>query len=106
MPLYTLPLINGVICIHIANEGKISWEGVTMQGIYKIEKHEKQNTAKLSTEEVMKIRQRYVTEDIKTIYEDYKDLIAFSGFKKICYGVTWKHLPCYKKREKKWTIEK
>ena len=26
-PYNTLPLISGVICIHMANEGKISWEG-------------------------------------------------------------------------------
>lgn len=63
---------------------------------------EKQNTAVLSTQEVLIIRSRYVNETLEEIYEDYKEKIGFSGFKKICYGVTWKHLPCYKKREKKW----
>ena len=63
---------------------------------------EHQNTAVLSETDVIEIRNRYVNEEINSIYEDYKNKIAFSGFKKVVYGVTWKHLPCYKKREKKW----
>lgn len=63
---------------------------------------EKQNTAKLSEADVLTIRQRYVNESLPQIYENYKHLIGFSGFKKICYGVTWKHLPCYKKRQGIW----
>lgn len=58
--------------------------------------------ALLTNVTVMKIRQRYVNEDLPTIYKDYCDLISYSGFKKICYGVTWKNLPVYKKREKQW----
>ena len=63
---------------------------------------ELQNTAILSENEVIEIRNRYVNEDLQNIYEDYKNKISFSGFKKIVYGATWKHLPCYKKREKRW----
>ena len=63
---------------------------------------EKQNTATLTECQVLEIRNRYVNEDVKTIYEDYSHLIGLAGFKKVCYGVTWKHLPCYKKREQKW----
>lgn len=61
-----------------------------------------QNTAILSEKDVIEIRNRYVNEKILDIYENYKDRISFSGFKKIIYGTTWKHLPCYKKRDKKW----
>lgn len=63
---------------------------------------EKQNTATLTEGQVLEIRNRYVNEDVKTIYKDYAHLIGLAGFKKVCYGVTWKHLPCYKKREQKW----
>lgn len=63
---------------------------------------ELQNTAILSENEVIEIRNRYVNEELQNIYEDYKNRISFAGFKKIVYGATWKHLPCYKKREKRW----
>ena len=63
---------------------------------------ERQNTAILSESDVIEIRNRYVNEELLTIYEDYKDRISLSGFKNVVYGATWKHLPCYKKREKKW----
>lgn len=63
---------------------------------------EYQNTAILKTEDVYEIRRRYVNEELKEIFEDYKHIISFSGFKKVVYGVTWKHIPCYKKRDKKW----
>lgn len=63
---------------------------------------ERQNTAKLTEEEVIIIRNRYVNEEIKEIYEDYKDKITFNGFKNVVFGATWKYLPCYKKRLKKW----
>lgn len=56
----------------------------------------------LTTEEVITIRTRYVNETLDEIYEDYKSKISKASLKKICYGVTWKHLPVYKKREKKW----
>lgn len=69
-------------------------------------KGEKQNTAILSEQEVLVIRNRYVTEDIMSIYKDYKNRISFCGFKKVVYGVTWKHLPCYKKHLKIWVYSK
>lgn len=70
-------------------------KSVSHQGEY-------QNTAVLTSEDVWSIRRRYVNETLPEIFEDYKHKIAFSGFKKVCYGVTWKHIPCYKKREKIW----
>jgi len=66
---------------------------------------ERQNTAILTTTDVMIIRNRYVNEEMKDIYEDYKDKISYSQMKKICYGSAWKHLPCYKKRLKTWILE-
>lgn len=62
---------------------------------------ERTNTAILKETDVIEIRNRYVNETIPEIYEDYKDRITFNGFKNAVYGATWKHLPCYKKREKK-----
>jgi hypothetical protein len=67
---------------------------------------EYQNTAVLTSEEVWSIRNRYVTESLPEIFEDYKEKISSSGFKKVCYGVTWKHIPCYRKREKIWVYPK
>lgn len=67
---------------------------------------ELQNTALLNSEQVFIIRSRYVNEDINEIYKDYKNIIAWSSFKKICYGVTWKHIPCYKKQLKIWVYPK
>ena len=67
---------------------------------------EYQNTAVLTSEDVLTIRRRYVSETLPEIFEDYKEKISFSGFKKVCYGVTWKHIPCYKKRENIWVYPK
>lgn len=67
---------------------------------------EKQNTAALTEKEVLEIRNRYVNETIKEIYKDFSDKISFTGFKKIIYGTTWKHLPYYKKRLKQWVYLK
>ena len=60
--------------------------------------------AKITDEEVIKIRQMYVDNDLNTIYELYSDRVSFSTMKKIVYGQQFKHLPIYKKREKKWIL--
>lgn len=67
---------------------------------------EYQNTAVLTAEDVYSIRKRYVNETVPEIFEDFKHKISFSGFKKVCYGATWKHIPCYKKRLKQWVYPK
>lgn len=67
---------------------------------------ERQNTAVLTEQDVINIRLRYVNEEIKDIFNDYKDKIGFAGFKKVVYGVTWKHQPWYRKREKQWIFPK
>ena len=80
-------------CIEDINKGKRrKQEGID----YPIRKNSKsfahrgenQNTAVLTSIQVLEIRNRYVNESLPEIYEDYKHLISFSGFKKICYGVT------------------
>ena len=58
--------------------------------------------SKLSNEEVMKIRERYVNESVNQIWEDYKDYYSLSGFKKVVQGPSYPNLPLYKKSIKKW----
>ena len=57
---------------------------------------------RFTDDEIISIRQRYVNESAKIIYEDYKDRISFQGFQEILWGRRYKDLPLYKKREKKW----
>lgn len=58
--------------------------------------------AKFSDEEVIKIRERYVNESAKYIYEDYKDRVSYQTFQAMLWGRSYKTLPIYKKKEKKW----
>ena len=59
-------------------------------------------SAKFSNEEVIKIRERYVNESAKQIYEDYKDRVSYQTFQAMRWGRSYKTLPIYKKKEKKW----
>ena len=59
-------------------------------------------SAKFSNEEVIKIRERYVNESAKQIYEDYKDRVSYQTFQAMLWGRSYKTLPIYKKKEKKW----
>lgn len=63
---------------------------------------EKHHHSKLSDSEVLLIRVRYVKETLKNIYKDYKDLYTKKGFEKMIQGGTYKHIPIYKKRKRKW----
>lgn len=58
--------------------------------------------AKFSNEEVVQLRERYVTENAKDIYSDYKDRCSYNTLQQILWGRTYKNLPIYKKKEKKW----
>ena len=62
----------------------------------------KNNSAKFSNNEVIKIRNRYITETAKEIYTDYKDRISFQGFQAILWGRSYKNLQIYNKKEKIW----
>lgn len=59
-------------------------------------------SAKFSNEEVIKIRERYVNESAKQIYEDYKDRVSYQTFQAMLWGRSYQTLPIYKKKEKKW----
>ena len=59
-------------------------------------------SAKFTNEEVIKIRQRYVNESAKVIYEDYKDRVEYQTFQAMLWGRSYNTLPIYKKKEKKW----
>ena len=59
-------------------------------------------SAQFSDEEVIQIRKRYVNESAKQIYEDYKNRVSYQTFQAMLWGRSYKALPIYKKKEKKW----
>lgn len=61
--------------------------------------------AEFSNEEVLKLRQRYVTETAKEIYEDVKDRCKFQTLQQILWGRSYKDVPIYKKKNKAWISE-
>ena len=63
---------------------------------------EKSTKAIFSDKEVVQIRERYVSESAKQIYQDYKEKCNFQSLQQILWGRTYSHLPIYKKKEKKW----
>ena len=63
---------------------------------------EKSFSAKLTDNEVQVIRQRYVNESAKVIYDDYKTKVSYQTFQQILWGRYYSHLPIYKKKEKIW----
>lgn len=64
----------------------------------------KNGRAIFSDEKVLNLRRDFVVKSLEEIYQEHKDEISFSALKKIIYGVHYKHLPIYKKREKKWYL--
>lgn len=70
--------------------------------IYENSKGALSATAEFSNEEIITIRKRYVNENAKIIYEDYKDRVAFQTFQMILWGRYYSDLPIYKKKEKRW----
>lgn len=70
--------------------------------IYENSKGENGASAKFTDDEVIKIRKRYVNESAKQIYEDYKDRVSYQTFQAMLWGRSYKNLPVYKKKEKKW----
>ena len=69
---------------------------------YQATNGEKSKSAILTDEEVIKCRERYVSETAKEIYKDYQDRITYQTFQQILWGRTYTTLPIYKKKEKKW----
>ena len=63
---------------------------------------EKSPGAVFSNEEVIHMRERYVNEDARSIYEDYKDRCSYQTLQQILWGRAYKDLPIYKKKLKTW----
>lgn len=66
---------------------------------------EKSVKAILTDDEVIQFRSRYQNETAISMYMDIKDKISFQTFQSILWGRSYKHLPIYKKKEKKWIYE-
>ena len=67
---------------------------ITKGGNYRAIKGEEVNTAVLTEQDVLDIRNRVSNgETIKNVYKDYKHLISESGFQAVYSNKTWKHLP-------------
>lgn len=63
---------------------------------------EKSFSAILTDEEVLQIRNRYIKETAKQIYEDYKEIMSYQTLQQILWGRHYKHLPIYSKKKKQW----
>lgn len=59
-------------------------------------------SAKFTDEEVINIRKRYENESAKQIYQDYNERVSYQTFQALLWGRSYKNLPIYKKKEKKW----
>ena len=62
-------------------------------------------SAKLTDQEVIEIRKRYINETATQIWQDYKDIYTLGSLKQILNGVKYSHLPIYKKKEGRWINE-
>ena len=69
---------------------------------HRFQKGDKNYTSKLSNEEVIEIRKRYVNETARQIWKDYQNLYTYESFQQILTGVKYSFLPIYKKTQKKW----
>lgn len=92
------------------------WDGTTWKDIkpevyteenkryymYEATNGENSINAKLTDEEVMICRNRYVNENAKEIYKDYQNRISYQTLQQILWGRSYKHLPIYKKKSKEW----
>lgn len=58
--------------------------------------------AAFTNEEVLQMRQRYVNETAKEIYQDYQDRCSYNTLQSILWGRTYKNVPLYKKKLKEW----
>ena len=52
--------------------------------------------------DILNMRQRYMTETAKEIYESYKNHIQYQTLQSILWGRSYKDLPIYLKQEKRW----
>lgn len=59
-------------------------------------------SAIFTSEEVIKMRERYVNESAREIYADYQNKCNYQTLQQILWGRTYKDLPIYKKKQKVW----
>lgn len=94
--------------ISLINNGKTNWDyrgrSIPLRAIKSSYQGENNGNAKFSNKEVIEIRKLYVNKSLEEIYKLYKDRCSYSEMKKICYGVQFKNLPVYKKRQKVWLL--
>lgn len=64
---------------------------------------EKSPLTKMTDEQVLKCRRRYVNETAREIYDDIKPAVTYATFQAILWGRRFKHLPVYDKKKKCWT---
>ena len=92
------------------------WDGTTWKGIH-ADVYTQENllyymrhasdgdaglNSSLTNEEVLAIRTRYIHENAKSIYSDYNNRCSYQTFQQILWGRTYKNVPIYKKKEKRW----
>lgn len=63
---------------------------------------ENSSSSIFTDEEVLELRKRYVNETAKEIYQDVSDRCTFQTLQQLMWGRVYKHLPIYKKKEKRW----
>ena len=66
---------------------------------------EKNPNSIASDEDVIRLRERFTKETLEEIYQDMEVPLSRSALKKILYGHSFRHLPVYKKRKKKWFLD-
>ncbi len=92
------------------------WDGTTWKDI-KMEVYTQENKdfykyhatdgatseiAKFTEQEVLQMRKRYINENARSIYQDYKDRCNYQTLQQILWGRTYKNLPIYKKKQGIW----
>lgn len=58
--------------------------------------------AEFTSEEVLEMRNRYIKESAKQIWEDVKDRCSYQTLQAILWGRAYKDLPVYSKKKKEW----
>jgi len=61
---------------------------------------EKNHKSILTDKEVVELRDRYVNETAREIYNDYKDRCSYITIERALNGRTYSYLPIYKKRRR------
>lgn len=91
-----------VICL--MNTG-INWKSVGEYSYPIREPNYRFGKSVFTDKEVMDLRKQYVEEQAEELYKGYKDRCTLSTFRGMLSGGTYRHLPIYKKRQKKWVGE-